>query len=45
MTETNTPAKSETKPELKENTSVDPERQKNVTTDYRNNWNKIFSKK
>ncbi len=45
MTETNTPTKSETNPAPKENTAVDPERQKSVTTDYRNNWNRIFNTK
>jgi hypothetical protein len=45
MTETSTPAKSEKSTEPKENTSVDSERQKDVTKDYRSNWNKIFSKK
>ena len=40
------PAKSESKSsESKENTSVDPERQKNVTGDYRANWKNIFAKK
>ncbi|MBT5245840.1 MAG: hypothetical protein HOL66_16535 [Rhodospirillaceae bacterium] len=45
MAETSTPAKSEKSAEPKENTSVDSERQKDVTKDYRNNWNKIFGNK
>ena len=35
----------ETKTETKENTSVDPERQKNVSTDYRKGWEHIWEKK
>jgi len=37
--------KSEKKSEPKENTSVDPERQKDVTSHYRKGWDRIFQKK